>query len=149
MLYSRVTLINDQQNHMNALLQDTYEIHEEDETCSTGGGTDDVGAENYYDAEAETLGGVGGGGGGGRHCCLGLDGEDVRINVDPTDRLIEAIENLREVIIDNTNAQQRQRRRPQRSNMAMNKGSGIPIGLKDERLKVRKEKVGDRFILAM
>ena len=127
MLYSRVSLVNDIRL-MNAILQDTYEVHDDDD-CSN-----DASLDNFYDAPTE---------GGG----LG----EVRINMDPTERLCEAIEGLREVIVDNTSAQAKRRgggggaggggRRIQGIPATLYKSSGPMAGLKDERLKIRKDKV--------
>ena len=82
---------------------------------------------------------------------------DIRINMDPTERLIEAIETLREVIVDNTNAQQRPKRRGGGGGAgAGNRGgeaapiyraNGSAINVKDDKLKIRKEKVRHNFCM--
>lgn len=66
----------------------------------------------------------------------------VRVNMDPQERLIEALEALREVVVENTNtkaAKMRPRPPPPRPKDGMKLGS--PTSPKDERLKIRKSKV--------
>ena len=120
MLCSRVQLVNDFRS-MNAILQDTYDGQDDYDNSN------DASLENFYDAQTES----------GLH--------EIRINMEPNDRLIEAIESLREVILENTNAQQKSRRRgrtaPSSANSPMYKANGTILSIKDEKLKIRKEKV--------
>ena len=110
---------------MNAILQDTYDVQDDEEQSN------DASFENFYDAQAES------------------SLHEVRIDLEPGDRLVEAIESLREVIIENTSVQQKSRRRGGRSsNTGMGggyKANGGALSLKDERLKIRKEKVGPPY----
>ncbi len=113
-------------------LQDTYDITEDDEDDHHDQDhIHDASSDNFYDAPTEKDGHV----------------PEVRIDLsasdDPQDRLIAAIAALKEVIVDNTNIQRtgKRKRGQERSGGAGGRANG---GLKDERLKVRKEKV--RFI---
>ena len=69
---------------------------------------------------------------------------DLSASDDPQDRLIAAIAALREVIVDNTNVQRTSKRRRGQERAGGGGGSNSRSGggqFKDERLKVRKEKV--------
>ncbi|CAH1788352.1 unnamed protein product [Owenia fusiformis] len=98
-------------------VHDTYDRADDDETNSG-----DLSVENFYDASAEDA-----------------KNNEVRLDLDPTERLIEAIESLRDTISDNTTLHQKQRGRRK---VARNTKGG-PGGLTkaDERLKIRKDKV--------
>ncbi len=117
------------------ILQDTYDITEDDEPEEHEHHSHDASSDNFYDAPAASKDGT------------GLP--EVRIDLssasdDPQDRLIAAIAALREVIVDNTNMQRTgKRRRGQERSGAGGSGpqSRSNGPLKDERLKVRKEKV--------
>ena len=141
MLYSRVNLLTTQNQPMTSRVvrshydpddvhsDDTDEDHEDDDNSN------DASMDNFYDAPAESMQGI---------------VPEVRINMDPSDRLIEAIGALREAITENTTATQRQRQRargPRGSGTTGYKGGGgsSPLSLKDERLKIRKEKVSRDF----
>ena len=125
---------------MNAILQDTYDVNDDD-----GGGhsSGDV-AIDFFDAPtmfAERL--------------VATDDADTD---DPTEKLIHAIQALRDVIIDNTNVQQRLRARRAGGGAGCG-GSAAASGIagpgrtgrnhktnnmfKDERLKIRSQKVSD------
>ncbi|XP_064647158.1 gamma-aminobutyric acid receptor subunit gamma-3-like isoform X3 [Lineus longissimus] len=130
MLFSRIALTNE---FMNAVLQDTQYTqepdHEPDNDCANSA---DVSFENFYDAPQENV-------------PLSLLPE-CRISLDPTDRLIDAIDSLREVISENTNAQNRLRRHKGPTTPGNKPITGTGGLLKsDERLKVRKEKVGPGY----
>ena len=131
MLYSSFPIVNFASHQMNAFLQDTYDVHDDEGHChgSHDANVNDAGHQtsqlhNYFDANAPPP-----------EKCTSLP--EVRINVDPTERLIEAIEALRDVVVENTSAQQKQKKRGGRGGGR----SGQPLNVKDERLKVRKEKV--------
>ena len=69
---------------------------------------------------------------------------DLSASDDPQDRLIAAIAALREVIVDNTNVQRTSKRRRGQERAGGGGGGNSRSGggqFKDERLKVRKEKV--------
>lgn len=107
-------------------MQDTYDV-DDDEVASN-----DASFDAYYDAM------------GGDHGTAPSGIPEVRVNLDPSDRLIEAIEQLREVIIENTNTAKGGRRRgrqAQGSSQPAYRANGAPLGLKDDRLKIRREKV--------
>ena len=128
MLFSRVELLNDL-GYMNAILQDTYDPRDHDDEENSA----DTTVENFYDAQADNP-------------CLSTS--DTRVSIDPTDRLIEAIESLKEVISENTNLHQKNRRRrvtPGTGQLAKSGGHGGALLKENERLKVRKEKVGHHF----
>lgn len=151
-MYSRVRLIQElpDTSRMNAMLQDSYDIQDElEEMPEPPSNAPSI--DNFYDAQGirEPVPGQ------ERERSVGPTSTslpEVRINMHPTERLIEAMESLREVILDNTNAQQKQRRRgggrgggggggipPGISNMC--KSNGTVMNLKDERLKIRRDKV--------
>ena len=125
MLYSRVQLVTEPSrstsnfNSMNAILQDTYEGNDDDDLSN-----DATSCENFYDAQAEAAG----------H-------PDVRIDMEPSVRLLEALETLREVISENTHAQNRHRRRGRSTGNTTYSGKESANTIKDDRLKIRKEKV--------
>lgn len=128
MLYSRVQLVTEpsratssSHHSMNAILQDTYDVHDYDDDVASNDATS---CDNFYDAETEA----------------GL--AEVRLNMDPSMRLIEALETLREVITENTNVHGRRRRGRSSAANYGGKGDGATGGIKDDRLKIRKEKVG-------
>lgn len=126
MLYSRVQLVNEAPSRsMNAILQDTYDVQDEEEQSN------DASFENFYDAPAESTAVL----------------PEVRIDMEPSGRLIDAIESLREVILENTNAHAKSRRRGRTQPSGGYKQNGSALSLKDERLKIRKEKVGQSLIL--
>ena len=125
MLYSRIQLVNEckpASNPMNAILQDTYDGQDDEEQSN------DASFENFYDAQTESA------------------LPEVRIDMEPSERLCEAIEALREVIMENTSVQKTSRQRRGRSTQSGlqsgYKANGSAMSLKDERLKIRKEKVG-------
>ncbi len=126
---------------MNAILQDTYDVNDDGGGHSSG----DV-AIDFFDAPtmfAERL--------------VATDDAD---NDDPTEKLIHAIQALRDVIIDNTNVQQRLRaRRAGGGGGGCGGSAAASAGIagpgragrnhktnnmfKDERLKIRSQKVSD------
>ncbi|ELU17486.1 hypothetical protein CAPTEDRAFT_215264 [Capitella teleta] len=148
-MYSRVRLIQTVPKTSRVVLQDSYEmqdeleeLHEVPDQPSNAPSVD-----NFYDAP------------GLRDSVAAQDDlersvgptstslPEVRINLHPTERLIEAMEQLREVILDNTNVQQKQRRRGARTGGGGPGGGGPPnyksngtVNLKDERLKIRRDK---------
>jgi hypothetical protein len=148
-MYSRLRLIHAVPKQNCVVLQDSYEMQDELEEMHERGPSNAPSVDNFYDAS------------GLRSSVDGQDLErsvgptstslpEVRINLHPTERLIEAMEQLREVILDNTNAQQKQRRRGQRSSGGCSgggggaqayKSNGTFMNLKDERLKIRRDKV--------
>lgn len=147
MLYSRVTSIaggaasssSNQYNSSSHHYQDTFEIHDDEDDHSNAPSMD-----NLYEAGMEgSVPPVGSG------SVRSLP--EVKIDMDPTERLIEAVESLREAIIQNTSMTQRQRSRRKAgagrvtSGMpSLNRANGMPmLGSKDEKLRVRKEKVGN------
>ena len=157
-MYSRVTMVQQPSasssttTHRNAILQDVYDIDDEDDDHSN-----EVSLDNFYDAQGERIRGESserdGGPGRGDREKLSLPDVKVSSSGDPTDRLIEAIESLREVIIDNTYASQKGKKRgqggggsnPDRHQTASPryKANGTVMSVKDERLKIRKDKVGE------
>jgi hypothetical protein len=128
MLFSRIALTNE---FMNAVLQESCTQEQEHENdCANSA---DVSFENFYDAPQENVSLL----------------PECRISLDPTDRLIDAIDSLREVVSENTNAQNRLRRHKGLSSAPGNKpitGTGGVLK-SDERLKVRKEKVNICFYI--
>ena len=159
MLYSRVQLVNDLSSarYMNAaVLQDTYDINDDvEELPEVDNHSNAPSIDNYYDAQGirEPIPGQ------ERERSVGPTSTslpEVRINLDPTEKLIDAMEALREVILDNTNAQQKQRRRGRGGGGGGGgggaghtyKANGTPLNVKDERLKIRRDKVSaDNIIL--
>ena len=140
------------------LLQDTYD-GVDDALDQTAG--DDGNSEHFYDAtggdkDREGTPGVAAAGATTTDIAptgsLSQISSEVRINMDPTERLIEAVETLRDAINENTQSQRPRRRgggpgggggRPP-SNAHQHhhyKANGTPQNVKDERLKIRKEKV--------
>ena len=122
---------------MNAILQDTYDVNDDGGGHSSGG---DV-AIDFFDAPTMF----------GERLVATDDAE-----ADPTEKLIHAIQALRDVIIDNTNVQQRLRARRSGGGCggATSAGGGIAGSgarvtrnhktnnmFKDERLKIRSQKV--------
>ncbi len=143
MLYSRVSMVNEAANAprttscvdgVRSFLQETYDIHEDDEDAHSNDPSLD-----FYDAQQEKDPGT----------IASLS--DIRINVDPTERLIDAIESLREVIVDNTNAQKPKRRAGAGGAGRGGQGASQPsagyrpngnaLNVKDDKLRIRKEKV--------
>lgn len=143
---------------LSSVLQDTY-----DDTLDAGA-TDDGNSEHFYDALA-----AGDKGAGEHHdthgdpdlahtASLSHISSEVRINMDPTERLIEAVETLRDAINENTNCQRPRRRggggpgggggRPPSNahQHSYSKANGTAQNVKDERLKIRKEKVSSSFV---
>ena len=114
-------------------MQDTYDITEDDEPEEHEHHSHDASSDNFYDAPAD------------KDAATNLP--EVRIDLsasdDPQDRLIAAIAALREVIVDNTNVQRTNRRRRGQERSGGGGQSRSASQLKDERLKVRKEKVGE------
>ena len=121
-------------------MQDSYDVDD-----------DDVGSneafDNYYDAQ---------GGGDAGQSSSAADSKqvipEVRVNLDPSDRLIEAMETLREVIVENSNIAKGGGRRRGRGGQAQGsaqpyRANGTPMGMKDDRLKIRREKVGLHFLV--
>ncbi|KAK2151358.1 hypothetical protein LSH36_366g04032 [Paralvinella palmiformis] len=138
MLYSRVQLLQcTQPVNASVSRQDTYDVQDDVDDEDDDRRSHDASVDNFYDALAERDPGA----------VASLS--DIRINMDPTDRLIDAIEMLREVIVDNTNAQQRSKRRPGAGQQGTRAGvtapiyraNGSAINLKEEKLKIRKEKL--------
>ena len=145
------------------LFQDTYDAVDDlldpehpDPPDPVEGG-DGAGAEHYYDAPADKdapdTAAAATTNGGSASPGLSHIASEVRINMDPTERLIEAVETLRDAINENTQCQRPRRRgggpggggRPQSNSHSHNshqyKANGTPQNVKDERLKIRKEKV--------
>ncbi len=108
-------------------LQDTYDLGDDDEQSN------DTSFDNFYDAQTDTQSGV----------------PEVRINMDPSDRLVEAIDQLRGAVLENTNAQNKSRRGRTSANTAQvqYKSDGTRMTLKDDKLKIRKEKVSTCIII--
>ena len=126
---------------MNAILQDTYDVNDD------GGHSSGDVAIDFFDAPtmfAERL--------------VATDDAD-NDNADPTEKLIHAIQALRDVIIDNTNVQQRARARRAGAGGGCGGSAAAGAGIagpgragrnhktnnmfKDERLKIRSQKVSD------
>lgn len=120
---------------IHAILQDAYDVTDDDDVHSQDA--------NYYDASsASTSHQHGPGGGSDTTAVL----PEVRINMEPSDRLIDAIEQLKDVIVENTSAQAKNKRHRGPGgtrNERHNNNGGLPMSSvnKDDRLKVRKEKV--------
>ena len=115
-------------------LQDTYDITEDDEPEEHEHHSHDASSDNFYDAPAADK----------DASALPEVRIDLSASDDPQDRLIAAIAALREVIVDNTNVQRTtKRRRGQERAGGGGGGNSRSSGgqFKDERLKVRKEKV--------
>ena len=118
---------------IHAFLQDAYDVTDDDDIHSQDA--------NFYDASSASTSHQTG------------DSKralpEVRINMDPSERLIEAIEQLKEVIVDNTSAQSKHKRHRGPGGgrggggERQNNLGGLPLSAasKDDRLKVRKEKV--------
>ena len=149
----------DTNRYMNAILQDTYDVNDDDDAGDAGGDHSDV-AIDFFDAPTMF----------GERLVAPDDA-----NADPTDKLIHAIQALRDVIVDNTNAQRNVRSRRSGGGAITGGGggtgmggcsSGIPYGdgglagpharvphskgshktnniFKDDRLKIRSSKVSD------
>jgi hypothetical protein len=108
-------------NRLRAYLEQDQYVSDDDDASN------DASFDNFYDAPSDAQGGL----------------PDVRINMDPQDRLAEAIETLKGVIVENTNAQRTHRRKGRSSGSTgpqQYKADGTPV-TKDEKLKIRKEKV--------
>jgi len=105
--------------------QDCYDIDDDDEdACSN----DAPSTADYFDAPADAS---------------DIKASECKLDMEPSMRLINALENLREVITENTKTHTTVKRRPgaggQTRKQETQKGpDGVP---KDDRLKVRKEKV--------
>ena len=115
-------------------LQDTYDITEDDEAEEHEHHSHDASSDNFYDAPAADK----------DASALPEVRIDLSASDDPQDRLIAAIAALREVIVDNTNVQRTTKRRRGQERAGGGGGGNSRSGggqFKDERLKVRKEKV--------
>jgi hypothetical protein len=140
MLLSNVQFIRETQCVTPSVSQDTYDTHDDEEEDTH---SHDASLDNFYDALTERDPGA----------IASLS--DIRINMDPTERLIEAMETLREVIVDNTNAQHRPKRRGGGGTAGNRQGvtapvyraNGSAVIVKDDKLKIRKDKVSGPLLL--
>lgn len=125
-------------NYMHALLQDTYDVQDQDDDDNSN----DISFDNFYDASEQNLPPSTGG---SPNLAQRLQAApEVRIDMEPNERLIEAIESLKEVIMENTNTHNKARRRGRPTGAGSTpsyKQNGGPVTLKDDKLKVRKDKV--------
>ena len=147
MLYSRVSSMmggtSSNAPHPSTVYQDTFDFHdEEDDPVHSNAPSLD----NIYESHRED--------GGDTKCPAGSVRSlpEVKINMDPTERLIEAVESLREAIVENTSIAHRQRSRRKAgagrvtSGMpSLSRANGMPMLGKDEKLRIRKEKVSVMF----
>ena len=122
---------------IHAILQDAYDVTDDDDIHSQDA--------NFYDASSASTSNQQGH---PKHQTL----PEVCINMDPSERLIEAIEQLKEVIVDNTSAQSKHKRHRGPGGVRGERQStigGLPLSAasKDDRLKVRKEKVREIIIM--